>query len=80
MITHKEVKLLVEALRESRHGGSLTREECLTLIGWAQQAKTNYAVLRGVLRGKVEVNVLDGEVVFRGDEIIEDVRKAGRKL
>lgn len=80
MITKKEVQRLAEALQESRNGAPIPEEDYVRLIAWAQDAKMNYAILHNVLKGTVAVNVLDGEVVFRGDEIIRDVKKTGRKL
>lgn len=63
VLSDSEAEWLIKALLRSQ--GTVTEEECQTLIVWAQHARIDYCLLKLVLDGKVAPMIEDGTIKFR---------------
>lgn len=59
ILTAEEMRTVIAALR-----GEYTEEEAQIVVDWAIKASIDEAMLEGVLEGKIELTVREGEVVF----------------
>lgn len=67
LISDDEQRVLILSLlhcRQLRGAGPTTEAECLQVVQWATNARTDEGLLANVLAGYVLVDVIDGDVRF----------------
>jgi hypothetical protein len=64
VLTEEEADDLIMAFFESRGGSSVTEEEAQQLLDWATHARLDVMLLGLVLRGRIGIDIREGEIVF----------------
>lgn len=64
-LTEDEMERLVMSLATTRENGFFTEEEAAVLVKWANDARTQNAILDMVLAGVLTVDVVGEEVLFK---------------
>lgn len=64
VLTQQEADDLLLSFLESRGGTPITEEEAQKLLDWATHARLDVLLLGLVLKGRIGVDIREGEVVF----------------
>jgi hypothetical protein len=70
-LTGEEAEFLLRSLTKTRGERSFTELEARRVIHWAHTTKAGYDFLKAILEGKMQIDVVDGEIVFLSPETVQ---------